>query len=116
MSPSPLCRGHEKVLFEASSKCCRTPETTVKSNGRDASPRVRKQPTSSSFKTNSLHKLMERFSHHGRENSVKVKGGEVGNRGQLLQVQRTVQVAFNVVDNPIHASEVFAQVVFGASH
>lgn len=75
--------------------------------------RLRHESQCPEFQTTATTILAERFAHPGREEAMKVKGGEIRHARERVEVERLVQMAIDVFEDAVHASRVLGTEVGG---
>ncbi len=107
-SAGPPFRGaHPEALPERPGENVRARVTVVQGDFRDGRFRMKEEGRGRQLGPPPLDISVERLSRQGAENPVKVKTGEMGRPGELLEAEVPADVAVDEVEDPVDAGPVF---------
>src|SRR5262249_61476946 len=77
---------------------------------------IEDQHLRSAFQTQSMHEHLESLAHPGAKEAVEVKGAKASDGGDALEFERLVQVALDVVHDPVHTSGILSARGLGSEY
>ena len=114
IAAAPLAGADAEGVFERPRKGVRARETAVEGNFSNGLFGIVNELGGRLLHTYTLDKLVEGFTHNGPEKAMKMKRREIGDTGQGFELQGSIEIEIDVVNNAVDAGHVFLSQILAA--